>query len=149
VRCLAVEVERTGDDGVGISGNHVDTGDLLRGLDEETEENTTEGLSLSTFQEFPVLEWGSSLLRFKGCFDGFQVFNDIGIVHGSVGETRENVVGFVHASFLHEPTGRFREEENEDEDDKSGSTLKCNDGSPLSGIVAVEEKSEPDPLSAG
>jgi hypothetical protein len=57
-------------------------------------------------------------------------------------------VSFVHAAFLDEPTRRLREKEDEREDNKGGSTLKCNDWSPLSGIISVEEESESNPLSA-
>ena len=103
MRCLAVKVEGAGNDSVGVSGNHVDTGDLLGGLNEESKENTTECLSLATFEKFSVVEWGSSLLRLERGLDRFQVLDNVRVVHGLVCETRENVMCFVHAAFLDEP----------------------------------------------
>ena len=70
------------------------------------------------------------------------------MVHWLVGETGENVVSFVHAAFLDEPSRGLGEEENETEDDESGCALKCNNWTPLPGIVSVEEEPESNPLSA-
>ena len=109
---FAVEVEGAGNDRIGISGNHIDTGDLLCALDEESQKNTTESLSFSTFQQFPVMEWCGALLSLKRGFDTLQILNYVRIIHRLIGQTVKDVVCFLKTSLFDKPTGRLREKEN-------------------------------------
>ena len=62
---LRVEMEGGGNDGVGIGSDHIDTRNLLGGLNEEPEQDTAESLSFATLEEFLVTEWGSTLLSLE------------------------------------------------------------------------------------
>jgi hypothetical protein len=99
------EIEAGAENLVGISGHHVDAGQLLSSIDEDTKRHAAESLCLAILEEFLVTEGGDCFLRLVAGHDALVFEEEVGVLSGKASELRENNLAFFKPAVADEPAG--------------------------------------------